>query len=386
MKRNILLILVLSFIELAAQTTVRRDLYTIPSSFMPQGFVLASVNSNGFSRLINQQTANLGAINPAAITLYENLSFGLSYQFETNVSPGWIGGIDYSRSRLSKPQSYAGTFKIDDFNVALAFHQQYNAIADLGDIPITTVERPDGTGETYSVSFDEFTDSYSILFGYTFPEDVHNLSFGVRLDYNRLGLKQKFYLTKKNISADEFSSAVGFHFQPDENIVVGAYYERAPKIKKKFLVEVISISLMDSGLIVSPSYYYLKSYQPDIINAALSIRHTETFSTVIDFTYFFWQQLIQNAENSMDVSASFIFSSADDMSWSCGFLFTERNYKNDLNSAFGVNSKLNALFLQAGIEQKFEILQVSLTLLSSYFLSDEWREQLIAKAGIDFYL
>ena len=54
---------------------------------IPQGFVLGTINSAGFSHLLNYQTANSGAINPASLHQFKENAFGFSYQFDTKVDP-----------------------------------------------------------------------------------------------------------------------------------------------------------------------------------------------------------------------------------------------------------------------------------------------------------
>ena len=51
----------------------------------PQGFGIELLNSKGTSGIFNN-ISNLSAMNPATINQFENLSIGLSYQFQTSIS------------------------------------------------------------------------------------------------------------------------------------------------------------------------------------------------------------------------------------------------------------------------------------------------------------
>jgi hypothetical protein len=101
MKKFIFLIFGIHCFSLLLYAQNIKPVTRMSSAFMPQGYVSGSLNSAGFSRMINHHAGNIGNINPACISQFENLSFGLSYQFETDVSPAWIGHIGHSRSHLA---------------------------------------------------------------------------------------------------------------------------------------------------------------------------------------------------------------------------------------------------------------------------------------------
>jgi len=388
--KKFILLLILLHINLYAQKV---GTTSAPSTFVPQGHVLSSINSMGFSRLINQQVSNVGNINPASLSQFENLSFGISYQFETDVTPAWIAGLGHSRSQLAKPQSFGLVVRDDQFRYALSFNQRYNSFVDFGDIPITTVEHPEGTGETFSPHIKELIDSYSTNVSYTFFDGPNEVSLGAKLDFNILSHEEEILHTVAHTSGFSISGAIGLNYQLDENITIGLFYERAPEFEEKVTFKssgLVPVDIDTSGLgynpafIIDPPDIFLKSKMPDILNMAISVRHSETYTSVFDLTYIFWEQHTKNSNNNLDISSSILASLQEDIIFSFGFLLTDRDYGNETNSAFGTNSKLDGLFLLVGLKEKFDTFDFNITVVSSHLGSGKWREQLIAKVGIDY--
>lgn len=55
----------------------------------PQGFGIPYLNSTGNSAIINDVTS-IGVINPASISNFDNLSFGISFQINPEINKGWL--------------------------------------------------------------------------------------------------------------------------------------------------------------------------------------------------------------------------------------------------------------------------------------------------------
>ena len=102
-----------------------------------KGFGINLLNSSGNSSIDND-ISNIGFMNPAAISNFDNYSFGFSYQFSSNIDEGWIADIGTSRKNDWMPQSAGAVFKFDDFSFGLGFGQKYNGSLDFDPIPITT--------------------------------------------------------------------------------------------------------------------------------------------------------------------------------------------------------------------------------------------------------
>ena len=135
----------------------------------PQGFGINLLNSKGNSSIDND-ISNIGFMNPASISNFDNYSFGFSYQFSSSIDEAYIADIGTTRKNDWMPQSAGAVFKFDDFSFGLGFGQKYNGSLDFDSIQITTSQYPDGTGEFINVEYRTRVQSYSLSASYSFPE------------------------------------------------------------------------------------------------------------------------------------------------------------------------------------------------------------------------
>ena len=170
--KKLVLFLVLQFSifnisETLAQTNTRDGSNVV--NFLPQGYGIKLLNSSGTSSIIND-VSNLGFMNPASISGFENYSLGFSYQFNTSIDEAWIADFGTSRVYNFYPQSVGGIVKWNDFTFGLGFGQKYNGTLDIDPIEVATIEDPDGTGEFFEVKQETMIHSYSITAAYSFKE------------------------------------------------------------------------------------------------------------------------------------------------------------------------------------------------------------------------
>jgi long-subunit fatty acid transport protein len=279
--------------------------------------------------------------------------------------------------------------KQGSFNYAMSFYQRYNSQLLFEKIPVTTLEQPLGTGETFMPNITEYIDTYSGAVSYT-PEAFNAMSLGIRLDFNFLNFKENILNAYAKSTGFAFGGSIGLTYQLDEDIMLGAFYEFAPGFDEKVITNNSAIDLdahMPGNIYATvPLDLKLKSDLPDMLNVAFSFRITDTWTSLLDISYIFWQQYSENYKNNVDISSSLLFSLENDMIFSVGFLMTDRDYSNDIDLAFDTNSNLNGLFFMLGLKKEFGNLDMDFAITSSYLGSGDWREQLIGKFGIGYYL
>jgi len=387
MKLYIILILHLLISTLTAGDLDRVADNSPGNMFIPQGFVLGTMNSAGFSRLVNKQVSNAGNLNPASLSQFENGSLGFSYQFETKLDPAYYLDITHSRNVTAKPQSISFVANLENVSYAFSFYQRFNSMVNLGEIEVATLDQPEGIGETFSVNMKEFIDTYALILSY--PFDHNAFTMGAKLEVSFLNMQEQIYHSKASADMNAFSAALGFTYKADDVFTFAAYYERAPKFEGKLNyngLQQIDLDAQVPGnhrVIAHLPDAPFKTNLPDLLNVAASAKLNETFNAVTDLSYIFWKQLSDNFNNNLDISSSLIAALDSDLMLSMGFLLTYRDNTNDIS---GANSKLNALFLLGGVRKRFGMVVFDSALASSHFNSGKWREQLIAKLGIDIYL
>lgn len=160
-----------------------------------QGFGINLLNSSGNSSIDNN-ISNIGFMNPAAISHFDNYSLGFSYQLSSEIEEGWIADIGTTRKNDWLPQSVGGLYKWNDFSLGIGFEQKYNGGLFTDPIPITTMTNPDGTGEYFTMEFQTRVQSYSLSASYSFPEvfgESSSLYIGFRYSYNHLKFYEKLW-------------------------------------------------------------------------------------------------------------------------------------------------------------------------------------------------
>ena len=105
--KKLVLLLVIQFIISSISGTLpqtnSREGSTIVS-FLPQGYGIKLLNSYGTSSILND-VSNLGFMNPANISDFENYSLGFSYQFNTSICLLYTSPSPRDRTRSRMPSS-----------------------------------------------------------------------------------------------------------------------------------------------------------------------------------------------------------------------------------------------------------------------------------------
>lgn len=176
---------------------------------IPSGFGIKNLNSLGNSGLINS-TSNLGFMNPASIGSLQHLTIGLTYQVNSPVYfPEPSDQINYDRVYNFIPQSFGAVYKYDNFIFGLSIGQEFNSKLDFGEIPVTSGQYPDGTGEYYTPVFEDMIENYSLSTAYNFGKsvfDIAEVSLGIRYTLNRFHVYEKILYAE--IEQATFASSI----------------------------------------------------------------------------------------------------------------------------------------------------------------------------------
>lgn len=389
--KKLVLVLVLQFIffinfQTTAQTNTREG--TTGVNFFSQGYGINLLNSSGASSIFND-VSNLGFMNPASISEFENYSLGISYQFNTNIDEAWIADIGFDRVYDFYPQSFGGIAKWNDFSFGLGFGQKYNGSVDIGEIAITTVQNPEGTGEFITPIIENVIHTYSVSASYSFKELLktqNEFSLGFRYNLNRFNKydeigdligKAEDYFHSFNIGL--FSS---LKLDENRNLSFGLSYETISDFNAKF--EVNSELLQDPDPNNPPSYteveQYLVGSTPAELKLGYSIDASSELKFQTDLTAVFWESSTEYLKDQIEFSTSVVYSFNEQFASSVGFYFTDYKYKENYYSQ--LNSELNAFFITAGLNLKYENFYFDLAIADSHLLSGDFRKQTIFKLAI----
>ena len=397
--KKLVLFLVLQFIifsisETPAQTNTRDGSSVV--SFLPQGYGIKLLNSSGTSSILND-VSNLGFMNPASISEFENYSLGFSYQFNTSIDEAWIADFGTSRVYNFYPQSVGGIVKWNDFTFGLGFGQKYNGTLDIDPIEVTTIEDPDGTGEFFEVKQETMIHSYSITASYSFKEllqSSNDLTLGFRYSLNYLDRYEEiWHLTG---GATDYSSniAVGFNYKisldDQRQLMIGASYETKTDFEAKYEVDNSTLIMYDpedttnTYIPAEQNDFYLIHDLPDELRIDLAFDAASDLKLLANLTSIFWKTETNFLKDQIELSFSAVYKINEMFTPSLGFYITDCEYTDNFYSR--LNEGLNALFMTAGFRFNYENFSADLAIADSHLFSGDYRKQTIGKIAIGVQL
>ncbi|HQI41851.1 MAG TPA: hypothetical protein PK665_12215, partial [Ignavibacteriaceae bacterium] len=291
MKNLVLFLLVFFSVNTFAQLTIKSDLI-----LFPQGYGLNLLNSSGNSSIVND-VSNISFMNPAAITGLKNYSAAISYQFNTDLKEAWIADIGMKRIYNFFPQSFGAVAKYGNFSFGLGLGQRYNGTKEFGKIPITTPDRPDGTGEFIELREKNTIQSYSLSTAYSLSEVLQS-SFDIQigLKYSLNYLRHSMYILYNNINAKGYYSSFSFGitslFDLDEErfLQLGLSYEISSELNVNPQIDIDLLSIPDPN---NRTNYYLHPIElfyksPSELNFNIAVDATNDLMFLGGLRAVFW--------------------------------------------------------------------------------------------------
>lgn len=358
----------------------------------PQGFGINLLNSKGNSSIDNE-ISNIGFMNPAAISNFDNYSLGLSYQLSSKIEEGWIADIGTSRKNDWMPQSAGGVFNFDNFSLGLGFGQKYNGSLDFDSIQITTAQDPDGTGEYFDVEYRTRVYTYSLAASYSFIDLItenSSLDLGFRYSYNKMEFYESLWLidvSAANVSSN-FNFGLQYSYDISENrkIKIGFCYETQVEFSSPIIVELDSLDINSgNGSNIGAQVYNfnIAGYIPNDFKLDVSADLTENLKLNTLITGVLWETADNNQKNQLELSASGVYRIDEMFAPSFGFYYTDKNFDEDF---FDINDKMNALFLIAGLRFNYNIFSADLAIADAQLFGGDFRKQTIGKIAIGVQL
>jgi len=286
---------------------------------LPQGFTLNNLNASGNSNIENN-ISNLSSLNPAALNNFNKISFGASYHFETKIKEAWFADIKGERIFTEVPQSAGFVFPFMNFRFGLAMEQNYNWKMDLGKIPVTTFENPDGTGEFFEPIFKYNIKSYSFLTSASIKNIFSNdeISLGLKLSNNHFYYYEKNYLVdadfKDNSLGFGFGSIYKINLEENKFLKFGLSFESPKQFKSSKTFEDKSSNVdplpgnNDGNLYPSNYSYSIICKTPGNIKFDTDINTIDNLKILFGTNYVLWNSVDKYLENQIEFSGSTVYS------------------------------------------------------------------------------
>ena len=353
----------------------------------PQGFGIPYLNSTGNSAIINDVT-NIGVINPASISNFDCLSFGISYQINPEIENGWLNDSPVKRNNQFLPQSVGAIYKFDNLAFGLGFNQRYNIETEFN-------WNSSGYGSPDITEFVGNVYSYSAITAYSFNElftQSSKLVLGFNTTYNQVKFSQNDQgsVTELTDNAINFIFGIQYIVKNDENreTSLGISYMTNTKFESNYQTQ--------SGMTVvirkSDSYLSINNVQaeniisgniPDIFNLDLAIDLSTSIKLLASGTGIFWEKDDNRLNDQFEFSLGSVYKINDMFSPAFNIYYTGRDYE---LAFFNLDEKFDAVFLIAGLKINCGIFYSDLAIADSHLFSGDYRKQTIGKIAIGFHL
>jgi hypothetical protein len=358
----------------------------------PQSFGIEQLNSNGTSGLINN-VSNISALNPASIQQLEHLSVGLSYQFQTNIPDAWRYEIGTKRVYNYLPQSLGGVYHYKDFTFGIGAGQKYNGSIDIGPIMVTTVQDPDGTGQTFTPEFENMLQYYSVVAAYNFRDlltEDSELILGVKYNLNRF----KVYERIDALSFDdnlwgsnlEIGTQFTFDYYQETKISLGLSFKTLTSLDNGNDQELTAQPVIPGsrgGIYTAAVPQKAVLDLPSEAAFEFVLQPAQNYRITGSIKEIFLNNTFSNQKNQPELSSSFIYNFEKSFSGSVGIYFTDRRYDEDV---LNINGDLTAFFITTGASFNINFLNVDIALADSHLFSGKYRKQTIGKVALEISL
>jgi hypothetical protein len=355
-------------------------------AILPQGIRWQALSSNGFSYNFPTALSQIGGSNPAALSGFDTLAWGLSYQFDSDLEEAYFAKIGYRDNYLFMPQSIALAYPYNDlFTFGISAAQKYNGGVDLGKLPITTVTNPEGTGEFFSPDIRTNIFSLSGIIAIDLEKSLPGLNLALRYNYDRFFYDNKIGKFESKASGSSSSFAAGFAYKI--NIYSGllefsGFYEQGADIsaiiKTNNSPRLAVDSLRGSTTIGNPSTNFeTKAILPNRWHVGLKAS-PGVGQFMFEYSSINWEGT-GNFRESTEISASYTHRFSDRLSLSLGVYSTDKKLSPELPKSW---NKFTATFITLGVRTKFNGFDVDLALADSHLSGNKWREQTIFKIAV----
>jgi hypothetical protein len=379
------------YLELNVKTQIKTE---TPVLWLTQGYIFESLNSRGFTSSISNNIANITCSNPASLLDYNKLKIGASLQFDSEIKPAWILNISHKRDDDIFIQSLGVVYPVDNYRIGAGLSQRFNSIMDLGEVEVTTIDNPEGTGERFSAIEKTNIIAYSGLFGTSFQNLLLNndqIDLGLQLNYNTFSLEEKIYHARAYANSSSISYTVGLRYDFPQDIKIGIFFEKGAYFKDKIKLETDNLilpldfdttySTNTTAQKINSNIYYSEKI-PDKFHFGMLVNVLYNFDLSFDLTKIYWRQLSETCRNNMDIASGIHFSPLSGITVSFGFLSTKRIYEGELILYYNVNDQMRATYFMGGVNFHFYKFEIDIAHAKTHHFSGKWRRQNITKLAL----
>jgi len=262
-----------------------------------QGYTpqLFASQSGSPATLVN--ISSLGSSNPAGITSFDKLTFGVQYAIRSEIQHPLLESLKYLEDRKHVPQSAGMAMALGKTWLGLTYtkHFGYSTLLEGGEI--NSIEEPEGTGEYWEYGSQVSIDRYGFVVGRSIdmPRLGGALSSGVMISYDDIYKHSFIWNSEDTKATHNISGSMGAILDFQDRFRLGIYYTMG---YQKYFVESNELS-MNYG---SSEFLYVASIPASFASgASITILPWLALSGNLDYT--FWNEFHQQKHDVLNYSA-----------------------------------------------------------------------------------
>lgn len=386
MKSLTILILFFALVKTYPQTF--RPGYVLDIILFPQGFGIERLNSDGTSGVLNN-VSNISGMNPASINQFPQLSFGLSYQFQSTIPNAYfLIEPDIGRVYNYLPQSFGGVVHYNNFCFGLSTGQRYNGNVDIHFI----LAGPIGEVSDYVTDFNykQMLQYYSLITNYKFDNIFLNnssLSIGLKYNLNRFSETDEAgsLIMSTVLWGSNFEAGLQYDyaFSDQSYLIFGFSYLN--KLNMDGYFESENESLPETYPPPGPIYYNISGIKttvhlPPELNVDILYQPVNFLKFAGSVKNVYWNAIDSGVKNLPVYSLSGIYSAGNLFDASLGYYYSAWKL---VNNVFGINDdEMEADYITAGFSINLRTINLDFAIADSHLFSGGKQRRTIAKIGI----
>lgn len=385
--RIVAVILLLFYTVLFAGDDDRVDI-SAQQIFYPQGFTLPSYHSIGFSDGNSSIVSEMISANPATITKFNNVQFGMEYEYASEIDNAIYSDVGHSRNYQWVPVSFGSHFETKGFHFGLGFYQKYSSSLDFEPIPITSVNDPDGgDGLTVTPEMESSIFTFGGVTAYSFQNLIAQndaLSVGIQLNVDYLYSSEKVMTAEATITGYDMTWKAGLNYEVSELFNVGFIYESGMDMSGTYEIENLYVS-NDLETRYNQSSQISNDFTAKLPSRSiigLSIYPTNQMAIAGTITQVLWDDVNELVDNNYEFSLHTIYGIRNNMALTLGIYRNEMTMKEDYPVEF--DREKDYTFLNAGIKYRLRRLDFQFEIYDSHWESLSSMERTIYKFGIGY--
>lgn len=392
-------IITVSFFCLVISSNIFGQRSEIDAPNYQHGLVLENLSSLGFVQNNNYAIENISSSNPASLINFDSALVGISYQCVSTQNPGGQGDIMHKRADPLLPQSLGAVYRLDNLRIGIGVSQRYNSLLDFGEMKVTTIAQPDGTGETFTATDKTLVIAFSNLYSYSFPSLFHKndlLSLGLQFNLDRMDYLAKIWHTEGKAGGFNTSFSVGLHYKFEKRLhpglfEIGFFFEKGSSFKEELKTNnVLNLVLVDVEIdtsqhlnpVILPRIFDLITKTPDKINYGFIYSPESMLHFSLNSRTVYWNKIRSGWKNCSEFSCSIIFDYSKTARFSFGLLSSNPQIEDNVYNSKTINENMKAIYVTLGLHIEKHRFIYDFSLADSHNYSGAWRKHTILKGAI----